>query len=250
MGALSGKTALITGSSRGIGRAVAERFAAEGCRVVLNCRRSVDQAREAARQIDAISPGAAVVAPGDVTRREDVQRVVSAAVEAFGGLDILVNNAGIAGAGLHFLDITPGDWQAMVETTLTGAFLCSQVVIPHMLKAGWGRIISISSTSGITGGTSGAHYAAAKGGLLSLTRALSAEFAPRGITVNCIAPSKIETEMLWESLGPGEKEKLLEKIPVRRFGRPQEIAALAVFLASEDAAYITGETIVASGGYR
>ncbi len=250
MGVLEGKVALVTGSSRGIGRAIALRFAAEGCRVVFNCRRSVAEAREAAGQIDAVSPGASLVAPGDVSRGEDVQRVVAAAVKAFGRIDILVNNAGIAGGGLHFLDIRPGDWQAMIDTTLTGAFLCSQAVIPHMLKTGWGRVINIASTSGITGGTSGAHYAAAKGGLISLTRALSAEFAPRGITVNCVAPSKIETEMLWESLGPGEKEKLIERIPVRRFGTPREIAGLALFLVSEDAGYITGETIVASGGYR
>jgi 3-oxoacyl-[acyl-carrier protein] reductase len=250
MGALDGRVALVTGSSRGIGRAVALRFAQEGCRVVLNCRRSLEAAREVASQIEATRPGASLVAAGDVSSREEVEGIVAAALRSFGGLDILVNNAGTAGRGLGFLDIRDDDWRTMIETTLTGAFLCARAVIPHMLKGRWGRIVNIASTSGITGGTSGAHYAAAKGGLISMTKALSAEIAPRGITVNCIAPSKIETEMLWQSLGPGEKERLLAKIPVGRFGTPQDIAALALFLASEAAGYITGETVVASGGYR
>jgi 3-oxoacyl-[acyl-carrier protein] reductase len=118
------------------------------------------------------------------------------------------------------------------------------------MKQGWGRIINISSTSGITGGTSGAHYAAAKGGVIAFTKALSNEFAPKGITVNSIVPSKISTDMLWNSMDEKGKEALLKKIPVRRFGKPEEIASLALYLASENAGYITGETIVASGGYR
>jgi len=247
MGSLDGKVALVTGSSRGIGRAVALRFAGEGARVVLNCRRSLEAAREVADRIEVSHPGASLIAQGDVSSREQVEGVVDAAVRTFGRLDILVCNAGIAGRGLRLLEIRDDDWRTMIETTLTGAFFCARAVVPHMLKAGRGRIITISSTSGITGGTSGAHYAAAKGGLISLTKALSAELAPRGITVNSIAPSKIETEMLRDA---PEKEQLLRKIPVGRFGTPQEIAALALFLASEDAGYITGETIVASGGYR
>ena len=248
--ALEGRVALITGSSRGIGRAIAIRFAEEGCRVVINCKSSLEAAEEAARQIESISPGASLVAQADVSREDAVESMVARAVGKFGRLDILVNNASLPG-GLRFSQVSLADWQAMIDTTLTGAFLCAKAVVPHMLREGWGRIISIASTSGLTGGTSGAHYAAAKGGLISLTKAMSAELAPRGITVNSIAPSKIETEMLWQSLGEeGQKEELLSRIPVRRFGKPREIAALALFLASEEAGYITGETIVASGGYR
>jgi len=250
MGTLDGKVALVTGSSRGIGRAIALRFAQEGCSVIVNCRRSVDAAHEVARQIDSLRPMASLVAKADVSRQEDVERMVALAAQTFGRIDILVNNAGTAGGRLPFPDIGRDEWRAMIETCLTGAFYCTKAVVPHMVKGKWGRIITIASTSGITGGTSGAHYAAAKGGLIAFSKALSAELAPRGITVNCIAPSKIETDMLRESLGPGERDKLISRIPVRRLGKPEEIAALAAYLASETAGYITGETIVASGGYR
>jgi 3-oxoacyl-[acyl-carrier protein] reductase len=202
-----------------------------------------------ARQIEAENPGSSLVLQGDVSRAGDAERLVARAMEAFGGVDILVNNAGIAG-GLAFRDIGRDDWQAMIDTNLTGAFLCAKAVIPHMVKRKRGRIINISSTSGLTGGTSGAHYAAAKGSLIALTKALSSEFAPKGITVNCIAPGKIKTDLLWISLGEQPKEELTRTIPVGRSGTPQEIASLALFLASDQAGCITGETIVASGRYR
>lgn len=250
MGSLDGKVALVTGSSRGIGRAIALRFAREGCSVIVNCRRSVEAAHEVAKQIDALRPLASLVAQADVSRQEEVERMVALAAQTFGRIDILVNNAGTAGGGLPFLDVGRDQWRAMIDTCLTGAFYCAKATIPHMLKRKWGRVINIASTSGITGGTSGSHYAAAKGGLIAFSKALSAELAPRGITVNCIAPSKIETDMLRKSLGPGEREELIGRIPVRRLGRPEEIAELALYLASEAAGYITGETIAASGGYR
>jgi 3-oxoacyl-[acyl-carrier protein] reductase len=246
---LQGKVAVVTGSSRGIGKAIALCLADEGCNVVINFRSSADAAHAAASEIEDRNPGSTCVIQADVTRESETAAMVEGAVQRFGRLDILVNNAGIA-QGRAFLDIGPEDWRRMIETNLTGVFLCCRAAIPFMLKEKWGRIINIASTSGLTGGTSGAHYAAAKGGVITLTRSLSAEFAPHGITVNSVVPSKIETEMLWSSLDEKGKAELLKKIPVRRFGTPQEIGSLVAFIASDRAAYITGEMIVASGGYR
>ena len=246
---LEGRVAIVTGSSRGIGKAIALCMADEGCKVVVNSRASAAAAKEVASEVEQRNPGGGMAVQADVTREADVVAMVEETTRRYGRIDILVNNAGIS-QGRGFLDITLEDWRRMLETNLTGAFLCCKAVIPSMLRDGWGRIINVASTSGLTGGTSGAHYAAAKAGVIALTRALSSEFAPRGITVNAIVPSKIETDMLWKSLDEKGKEELLKKIPVRRFGRPEEIGSIAVFLASERAGYITGEMIVASGGYR
>jgi 3-oxoacyl-[acyl-carrier protein] reductase len=246
---LEGKVAIVTGSSRGIGKAIAHCLAEEGCKVVINFRTAVEAARAAASEIESRNPGSTCVIQADVTRESEIAAMVDAAVQRFGRIDILVNNAAI-GQGRGFLDITPEDWRRMIETNLTGVFLCCRAVIPFMLPGKWGRIINIASTSGLTGGTSGAHYAAAKGGVLTLTRSLSSEFAPQGITVNSVVPSKIETEMLWSSLDEKGKTDLLRKIPVRRFGTPEEIGNIVAFIASDRAGYITGEMIVASGGYR
>ena len=247
--ALKGRVAVVTGSSRGIGRAIALAFAAEGCSVIVNCRHSRAEAQAVAREIEERGGAECFVFQADVSREDEVAAMVQSAAARFGRLDILVNNAGIAGRRA-FLDIEPAEWHEMIENDLTSVYLCSRAVLPHMLRAGWGRIINIASTSGMTGGTSGGHYAAAKGGVIALTKSLGREFAPRGITVNAIVPSKIETVMLERSLEDEvEKGALRCKIPVGRFGRPEEIASLALFLASESAGYITGETIVASGGY-
>ena len=175
--------------------------------------------------------------------------MVTETINTFGKIDILVNNAGIA-HHCNFLDLTLEEWNRIINVDLTGVFICSKVTLPIILKQGWGRIINIASTSGMTGGTSGAHYAAAKGGVIAFTKALSSECAKFGITVNAIVPSKIETDMFSNSIDEKGKEVLLKKIPVGRFGKPEEIASLALFLASDRAGYITGEAIVASGGYR
>lgn len=243
------RVALVTGSSRGIGRATALALAEAGHRVVVNYRRSRDAALQVAGEVEKRSAGGCLLVKADVTHEGEVAAMMDEIRGRFGRIDILVNNAGIAHpAGL--LATSLADWNAMIEGNLTSAFLCCRAALPDMLGRGWGRIINISSTSGISGGTSGAHYAASKGGLIAFTRALASEFASRGITVNAIVPSKIETDMLRESLGPGGEEALVRKIPVGRLGRPEEIADLAVYLASEKAGYVTGETIVASGGYR
>ena len=246
---LQGRVAIVTGSSRGIGRAIVLCLADEGCKVVINFRSSIEAARAVASEVERMNPESSWMIQADVTRESEIAAMVEGTIRRFGRIDILVNNAGIA-QGHRFMDITPEDWRRMVETNLTSVFLCCRAVIPHMLQRKWGRIINIASTSGLTGGTSGAHYAAAKGGVITLTKSLSSEFAPHGITVNSIVPSKIETDMLWNSLDEKGKADLLKKIPARRFGTPEEIGSLAAFIASDRAGYITGEMIVASGGYR
>jgi 3-oxoacyl-[acyl-carrier protein] reductase len=246
---LENKVAIVTGSSRGIGRAIAIAFAQEGCKVVVNYCHSKESAMEVSEEIERINPNGSIVIQADVSAEDEVERMVNKTIAAFGKLHILVNNVGV----FHrcaFLDMSLSEWEYIIHNDLTSVFLCTRIAIPHILKNEWGRIINISSTSGITGGTSGAHYAAAKGGVIAFTKALSREFAQYGITVNAIIPSKIETDMLWGSLDEKGKETLLQKIPVRRFGKPEEIASLALFLASDNAGYITGESIVASGGYR
>jgi len=246
---LDNKVAIVTGSSRGIGRAIAIAFAKEGCKVVVNYCHSKQNAMEVSEEIERINPNASIVIQADVSREDEVERMVDKTIAAFGKLHMLVNNVGV----FHrcaFLDMSLSEWEQIIHNDLTSVFLCTRIAIPHILKNKWGRIINISSTSGITGGTSGAHYAAAKGGVIAFTKALSSEFSPYGITVNAIVPSKIETDMLWGSLNKKGKEKVLKRIPVRRFGKPEEIASLALFIASENAGYITGESIVASGGYR
>jgi 3-oxoacyl-[acyl-carrier protein] reductase len=217
--------------------------------VVVNCRSSVEAAREVAAEVEGRNPGGSLLVRADVGREADVRRLAEETLGRFGRIDILVNNAGVS-QPVAFLAMSLADWSTMIEGSLTCVFLCCREVIPHMLRGAWGRIINIASTSGITGGTSGAHYAAAKGGVIALTKALSNEFAPRGITVNAVVPSKIETGMLRAAVGEGGVEPLVKKIPVGRLGKPEEIAGLCVYLASELAGYITGEAIVASGGYR
>ncbi len=243
------RVAIVTGSSRGIGRAVALGLAGAGCQVVVNYRASHEAARETADEVEKSVPGGSLVVKADVTREGDVRTLVEETQRCFGRIDILVNNAALS-RPRGFLDMSLADWNTMIEGTLTSVFLCCRAVIPHMLPRRWGRIINIASTSGLTGGTSGAHYAAAKGGVIALTKALASEFAPRGITVNAVVPSKIRTDMLMKTLGEGGEEQLLRRIPVGRLGTPEEIASLCVYLASDLAGYITGEAIVASGGYR
>jgi 3-oxoacyl-[acyl-carrier protein] reductase len=243
------RVAIVTGASRGIGRATALALAGAGCRVVVNYRESREAAEEVRARAQALAPGPCLAVRADVSREDEVAVMVGETLERLGRIDILVNNAGISDPR-RFLDIDLARWNRMVEVNLTGAFLCCHAVLGHMRERKRGRIINVSSTSGLSGGTSGAHYAASKGGLIALTRALASEFARDGITVNAIVPSKIDTEMLRSALGESGAAAQLGKIPVGRFGTPEEIAGLAVYLASEQAGYITGEAITASGGYR
>jgi 3-oxoacyl-[acyl-carrier protein] reductase len=247
MHTLKDKVAIVTGSSRGMGKAIAVCFGRAGCKVVVNYKNSRDKALETAGEIDK-SDGECTVVKADVTNEEEVINMIDETIQKFGKLDILVNNVG-AYQRCGFLDMKLSDWEASIKSNLTSVFLCTRAALPFILKQTGGRIINIASTSGITGGTSGVHYAAAKGGVIAFTKAMSGEFAPRGVTVNAIIPSKIETDMLYDSLKGKDPNLLLKKIPVGRFGKPEEIASLALYLASEEAGYITGETITASGGY-
>ena len=245
---LKDRVAIITGSSRGVGKAIAVWFGGAGCKVVVNYKTSGEKAREVAREIEK-SGGESIVVKADVTNEKDVKNMITETLQAFGKIEILVNNVGTY-QRCGFLDIGVNDWETSIKGNLTSVYLCTRAALPFILKQKNGRVINIASTSGITGGTSGVHYAAAKGGVIAFTRALSGEFAPRGVTVNAIVPSKIETDMLYDSLKGKDVNDLVKKIPVGRLGKPEDIAGLALYLASDASGYITGETITASGGYR
>jgi 3-oxoacyl-[acyl-carrier protein] reductase len=174
--------------------------------------------------------------------------MVSEVIAAFGRIDILVNNAGIFNA-VPFAQMTEAQWDEMLDVHLKGTFLCSRATVEDMIARRSGTIINIASTSGLTGGTSGAHYAAAKGGIVALTRSLGKELARYGVRVNAVAPSKIETAILQGVDTPEARQQLIAKIPIGRIGQPEEIAEVVAFLASDKAGYIVGEVIVASGGY-
>ena len=238
------RVAIVTGAAQGIGQAIALRLARDGLGVCVADRKP--SGAETAEKIRSAG-GQAVFVRTDVTDPESVRGMVDEARARLHRIDVLVNNAGISNI-MPFLEITIEEWNRLVGVILTGTFLCCRAVLPFLLEQGWGRVINISSTSGITGGTSGAHYAAAKGAVISFTKALSREVAPGGVTVNAVAPSKIETAQM-RFKDQQEREELLKRIPVRRLGRPDDIAALVSFLASEESGHITGDVIVASGGY-
>ncbi|MCE2469398.1 MAG: 3-oxoacyl-[acyl-carrier-protein] reductase [Dehalococcoidia bacterium] len=244
-GALAGKRALVTGASRGIGLAVALRFAAEGARVALNYRSDRAAAEEAAASIEAAG-GEAVAVGGDVSRPDEAAALVESTVSAFGGVDVLVNNAGVTRDGL-LLRMEEEAWDAVLDTNLKGAFLCSKAAARHMARARWGRIVNMSSIVGLTGNAGQANYASAKAGLIGLTKTLARELASRNITVNAVAPGFIATRMV-ESLSPETQSRVLERIPLGRFGTPEDVAAVCVFLASDDAGYVTGQTLGVDGG--
>ncbi|HHW07989.1 MAG TPA: 3-oxoacyl-[acyl-carrier-protein] reductase [Clostridia bacterium] len=242
---LKDKVAVVTGSSRGIGRAIALALAEEGCHVVINYVGCEAQAKSLAAEIEARERQALVVR-ADVSDRNEAGRLVDSALQAFGRIDILVNNAGITRDNL-LLRMSPQDWDAVIQTNLTGVFNCTKLALKPMLKQRWGRIINIASVSGIAGNPGQANYAAAKAGIIAFTKSVAKEVASRNILVNAIAPGFIATDMTGKLLQENE-EKLLASIPVGRLGRPEEIAGVAVFLASEKANYITGQTIVVDGG--
>lgn len=234
------RVAIVTGGARGIGRAIGETFAAEGAHVVLA---DVDESvHETAREKN----GRGILA--DVTDENAVRTLVEATMDAFGRIDILVNNAGICPL-TPFQKITRAEWDRVLAVNLTGAFLCSQAIVPHMQRAQYGRIVNISSVAGKMGGvTVGAHYAASKAGLLGLTKSLARIYAPFGITVNAIAPVTAETEMT-RGWSRDVMEKMIQSIPLGRLAQANDIAAAALFLASDEAGFITGEVLNVNGGF-
>jgi len=242
---LDGKTALVTGASRGIGKATAIFLAKNGCNVIINYVHEREKAKEVAHEIVQMGQDALVI-QADVSKIRDIQRLQAQIMERFGGISILVNNAGIH-HHVKSWEMTPEDWKRIIEVNLTGVFLCCRAFLSDFIKKRNGRIINISSVIAHKGTDHECHYASSKSGILGLTRSLALELAPYNITVNAIAPGYIETDMTSFST---EKERLDTQgvIPLGRIGTPDEIAAAICFLASDLGGYITGETLNINGG--
>lgn len=240
---LSGKVAIVTGASRGIGRAVAVRLASRGAHVVAVARG--DNANATASEIQNAG-GSAVAVSADVTNRPAIDAVIAQALEQSGHIDILVNNAGITRDQL-LMRMKPDDWDQVIATNLTAAFGCAQAVIKPMIKQRGGRIVSISSVVGQSGNAGQANYAASKAGLIGFCKSMAREVASRGITVNVVAPGLIETDMT-KALTGASREDWAEKIPLGRLGRPEDVAHAVCFLASDEASYITGHVLAVNGG--
>jgi NAD(P)-dependent dehydrogenase (short-subunit alcohol dehydrogenase family) len=240
---LEGRVALITGAGGGIGEATARRFAREGATVVVNDV-DVEPARGVVADLQKSGARALSIA-ADVTKRADVEAMVHRIVGEFGRLDVLVNNAGINRDAMSH-KMTEEQWDQVLTVNLKGTFLCAQAVLVGMRERGWGRVINTSSI-GAFGNIGQANYAASKAGVIGLTRTLALEYAKFGITVNCVAPGPVMTRML-ASVPEAIREKIVARVPTGRIARPEEIAGVHVFLASEDAAYITGQVLVVDGG--
>ena len=238
---LAGKSALVTGASGGIGSAIARALHGSGAVVALTGR-NVDALAALAGELGE----RAHVIVGDLADAEAVAAVAKAAEEALGTVDILVNNAGLTRDNL-MMRLKDDDWLAVLEVNLTAAFRLSRAVLRGMMRNRWGRIISITSIVGVTGNPGQANYAASKAGMIGMSKSLAAEIASRGITVNCVAPGFIVTPMT-ETISEGAWNKLVESIPAGRLGAPEDVAACALFLASDEAAYVTGETLHVNGG--
>ncbi len=242
---LKGKAALVTGASRGIGSEIAKRFAAEGAAVIINFNGSKDRAEKVKREIEAAG-GAAALYQWDVSDYGACETAMQAIIKEYGRLDILVNNAGITRDGL-LMKMSEEDFDSVISTNLKGAFHTIRFASRQMLRQKSGRIINISSVSGIAGNAGQANYAAAKAGLIGLTKTAAKELASRGITVNAIAPGFIDTEMT-AGLSDKIREMAAAQIPLGAFGKPEDVAAAAAFLASEEADYITGQVLHVDGG--
>jgi 3-oxoacyl-[acyl-carrier protein] reductase len=241
---MTNRTALVTGASRGIGRACALALAASGARVAVAAR-NAEQLESLAGEIRARS-GEAFVAPMDLSAPESIKEGIAKVAKDFGSIAILVNNAGITKDGLAMRMKQP-DWDVVIATNLTGAFVAIQQVLPAMMRERWGRIINISSLVGEMGNAGQANYAASKAGLIGLTKSIAQEMGSRNITVNAVAPGYVETDMT-QGLSEELKQKMIANIPLKRIGRPDDVAAAVRFLASEEAGYITGHVLSVNGG--
>lgn len=255
MSRLEGKRALVTGASRGIGRAIAQRFAVEGATVAVGAYTNRAAAEETLDHIrDAGSDGTVVL--GDVSLEEDARRIVEEAARALGGLDIVVNNAGIdiAAGPVPTADTDSATWDRILAVNLRGPFLVSKYAIPHLLANGGGAILAIGSVAGLLAWSGDCAYNAAKAGLHVLTQTIAVEYGTQGIRANCLCPGVIETEMHRAYIegspeGREEEQKILARHPIGRFGTPEEVAALAVALCSDEARFLTGALIPVDGAY-
>ncbi len=242
---LDGKCALVTGASRGIGRAVALKLASEGAKVALNFAGNEAAANSVRQEIEAAG-GEAILVKADVADEAAVQQMVQTTADAFGRIDILVNNAGITRDGL-LARMKEEDWDAVLSTNLKGVFLTTKAAAKLMMKQRAGRIVNMASVVGVTGNAGQANYSAAKAGVIGFTKTVAKELASRGITANAVAPGFIDTDMT-SVLSDKAKEAALSGIPLGRMGTPDDIAAAVLFLVSDQASYITGQVLNVDGG--
>ena len=242
---LTGHAALVTGASRGIGRAIATHLAARGASVAINYNQSSEQAKQLQTEIEAAG-GKAIVTQGDVRKPEDADRIVQETIHAFGKLDILVNNAGFNRDTL-ILRMSLEDWDEVMELNLRAVFLVTKAALRPMMRNRWGRLINIGSVSGIAGNAGQANYAAAKAGLVGFTRAVAREMGSRNITSNLIMPGLVITE-LTKDIRPEVVQGVKQRLLIDRMGKAEDVAATVVFLASEEAGYITGHVLPVDGG--
>ncbi len=242
---LEGKIAVVTGASRGIGRAIAQELARRGAAVVVNYNRAADKAQEVVAAIRNAG-GQAEAFQANVAEFAQAKALIDFAVKTFGGIHILVNNAGITRDNLIML-MKEDDWDAVIDTNLKGTFNCSKAAVRPMMRKRWGRIINISSVAGQIGNPGQTNYSASKAGQIGFTKALAREVASRNITVNAIAVGYIETD-IWEGVPEEARAQILQMIPLGRKGEPEEVAYAVAFLASDQAAYITGQVLGVNGG--
>jgi 3-oxoacyl-[acyl-carrier protein] reductase len=242
---LAGKTALITGGSRGIGRATALELAQMGANVVVNYRGNAEAASEVQALIEERG-GKAIAIGADVGQSAEIDRLFATATQTFGNVDILVNNAGLTRDTL-LMRMSEADWDAVLDTNLKSAFLCAKAALRGMLKARWGRIVNVSSLAGLVGNAGQTNYAAAKAGVIALSKSLAQEVGSRGITVNAVAPGLIETEMV-AHLPEELRQQILSHVALGRIGTPEDVAAVICFLCTPAAGYVTGQVVVVDGG--
>ena len=245
MSKLAGKTAIITGASRGIGAEIARKFAADGAKVVVNYSGSQEKAEAVVAGIQA-NGGEAIAVKANVSDAESVKAMVDETMKAFGSVDILVNNAGITRDNL-IMRMKDDEWDDVINTNLKGVFVCTKAVTRQMMKQRAGRIINIASIVGVMGNAGQANYVASKAGVIGLTKTTARELASRGITANAVAPGFITTDMT-DQLTEEVQKAMLGQIPLGRFGAPEDVAKAALFLASDDASYMTGQTLHLDGG--